>query len=257
MRVWSIFKKEVRLYFVSPIAYVVFAIFALVSGVFFYGYLIDYAFYSMRAAMSPMLAGDLNITEGVMRPLLQHVIAVIMLFVLPLLTMRLFAEEKKVGTIELLLTYPVRDGEVLLGKYLAALALFLGMLVLTLCYPILVGSMARLEWGPLLSGYLGLVLQGAAFLAAGVLISSLTENQVVAAVATFGILLLLWVAPSLVANFVGSELARILAHLSMLEQFEGFAKGVIDTKAVVYYLNFTLLCLFLTLRSLESKRWRG
>jgi ABC-2 type transport system permease protein len=255
MRAWAVFKKEMRLYFVSPIAYVVFAIFTLVAGWFFYNVFAFFTLVSMRAAMSPTMAGDLSVTEGVLRPLFQN-ISVIMLLMMPILTMRLFAEEKKSGTIELLLTYPVRDGEILFGKYLAALAIFLVMLGLTLVYPVLVTWTARLEWGPLATGYLGLILQGAAFIAIGILVSSLTENQVVAAVATFGTLLIFWVI-SWAAESAGATLGRVISHLSLTEHFESFAKGVIDTKDVIYYLNLTILSLFLTLRSLESKRWRG
>jgi ABC-2 type transport system permease protein len=217
-----------------------------------------FAFYtlvSMQAAMNPMMARDLSVTEGVLRPLFQNV-SVIMLLMMPILTMRLFAEEKKSGTIELLLTYPVRDGEVLLGKYLAALAVFVAMLGLTLAYPLLVAWTTSLEWGPLLTGYLGLLLQGAAFIAVGILISSLTENQIVAAVATFGTLLFFWVI-SWASESAGGNLGRVLQHLSITEHFESFAKGVIDSKDVIYYLNLIVLSLFLTLRSLDSKRWRG
>lgn len=255
MRAWAVFKKEMRLYFVSPIAYAIYAIFALISGWFFYNVFAFYALVSMRAAMNPMLGRDLSVAEGVLRPLFSN-ISVIMLLMMPILTMRLFAEEKRSGTIELLLTYPVRDGEVLLGKYLAALAVFVGMLGLTLVYPALVLWTADLEWGPLATGYLGLLLQGAAFIAVGLLISSLTENQVVAAVATFGTLLIFWVI-SWAADAAGPTLGRILAHISLTEHFDSFGKGVIDTKDVIYYLNLTVLSLFLTLRSLESKRWRG
>ncbi len=255
MRAWAVFKKEIRLYFGSPIAYVVFAIFALVAGWFFYNVFAFYTLLSLQAAMNPMAARDLSVGEGVLRPLFQN-ISVIMLLMMPILTMRLFAEEKKSGTLELLLTYPVRDGEVLAGKYGAALAIFLGMLSLTLVYPALTAWTVRLEWGPLVTGYLGLVLQGAAFIAAGILISSLTENQIVAAVATFGTLLFFWVV-GWAADSAGATVGRVLAHLSLTEHFDSFAKGVIDTRDVIYYLNFTLLSLFLTLRSLESKRWRG
>jgi ABC-2 type transport system permease protein len=205
--------------------------------------------------MNPMMARDLSVTEGVLRPLFQN-ISVIMLLMMPILTMRLFAEEKKSGTIELLLTYPVRDGEVLFGKYLAALTVFAGMLALTLVYPLLVAWTARLEWGPLVTGYLGLLLQGAAFIAVGILVSSLTENQIVAAVATFGTLLIFWVI-SWATDAAGPTFGRILTHLSLTEHFESFAKGVIETKDVIYYVNLTILSLFLTMRSLESKRWRG
>ncbi len=255
MRALAVFKKEMRLYFSSPIAYVVLAIFALVAGWFFYNVFAFYALISMQAAMNPMMARDLSVTEGVLRPLFQN-ISVILLFLMPLLTMRLFAEEKKSGTIELLLTYPVRDGEVLMGKYLAALTVFAVMLVLTMVYPALVAWTARLEWGPLVTGYLGLLLEGAVFIGVGILISSLTENQIVAGVATFGVLLFLWVI-AWAADSAGGALGRVLSHLSVTEHFDSFARGVINTKDVIYYLNLTILSLFLTLRSLESKRWRG
>jgi ABC-2 type transport system permease protein len=150
----------------------------------------------------------------------------------------------------------VRDGAVLLGKYGAALALFAVMLALTLLYPGMVTYFARVEPGPVLTGYLGLFLLGAAFIALGTLASSLTENQIVAAVSTFGLLLIFWVL-GWTTDFAGPRLSRVLAHLSALDHFENFSKGVLDTRDVIYYLNFVLLCLFLTLRSVESKRWRG
>jgi ABC-2 type transport system permease protein len=255
MRTLAILRKELRLYFTSPIAYAVLTIFSLVAGWFFYNVFAFYTMVSMQAAMNPMMARDLSVTEGVLRPLFQN-ISVIMLLMMPILTMRLFAEEAKSGTIELLLTYPVRDGEVLLGKYLAALLVFVGMLALTLVYPLLVAWTTRVDGGPLLTGYLGLLLQGAAFIAVGLLISSLTENQIVAAVATFGTLLIFWVI-SWASDSAGGTLGRVLSHLSLTEHFDAFAKGVIDTKDLIYYLNLTILALFLTLRSLDSKRWRG
>jgi ABC-2 type transport system permease protein len=255
MRAWALYKKEMRVYFTSPIAYAVFAVFTIVVGFFFFAVFNYYQLISQQAAMNPMAARDLSVTEGVLRPLFQN-ISVIMLFMLPIVTMRLFAEEKRSGSIELLLTYPIRDGEVLLGKYLAALSVLLGMLALTLAYPAMVASAAQLEWGTLLTGYLGLILQGAAFIAVGVLISSLTENQIVAALATFGTLLMFWVI-SWASDAAPGGIGRILSHLSITEHFETFAKGVIDTKDLIYYLNLTILSLFLTLRSLESKRWRG
>jgi len=255
MKVWPVFKKELRLYFTSPVAYVVCTVFLLISGYFFYSIFAFFTLMSMQSAMNPALARDLSVTEGILRPLFSN-ISVVMLLLMPILTMRLFAEEKKTGTIELLLTYPVRDSEVLLGKYAAAVVLYLVMLLFTALYPGMLAYFARLEWGPLLSGYLGLVLLGWAFLAIGVLASSLTENQIVAAIATFGVLLIFWVI-GWSADFAGPGRGKLLSHLSILEHFDGFAKGVIDTKDVVYYLDFTVLALFLTLRSLESKRWRG
>ena len=255
VRAWAIFKKELRVYFSSPIAYAVLTIFSLISGWFFYNVFGFYVMASMQAAMNPMMARDMSVIEGVLRPLFQNM-SVIMLLMMPILTMRLFSEEKKSGTIELLLTYPVRDGEVLLGKYLAALAVFAAMLTLTLAYPLIMAWVTPLELGPLATGYLGLLLQGAAFIAIGILISSLTENQIVAAVATFGTLLIFWVI-AWASDSAGGTLGRVLSHVSLTEHFDSFSKGVIDTKDLIYYLNLTILALFLTLRSLDSKRWRG
>ncbi len=255
MKVWPIFKKEMRLYFTSPVAYVVLFIFLLISGYFFSSLFAFFSLISFQSAMNPALARDLSVTEGVIRPLFSNV-SVILLFLMPMLTMRLLAEEKKSGTIELLLTYPIRDGEVLIGKYAAALTLYAIMLGLTALFPGMVAAFARLELGPLLTGYLGLFLLGAAFLAVGVLTSSLTENQIVAAFANFGVLLVFWMI-GWSADLAGPAWGKLLSHLSILEHFDNFAKGVIDTKDVIYYLNFTVLCLFLTLRTLESKRWRG
>jgi ABC-2 type transport system permease protein len=255
VKVWPIFKKELLLYFTSPVAYVVFTIFLLIVGYFFYSIFAFFSMASMQAAMNPAFARDLNVTDGVMRPLFSN-ISVILLLLMPIVTMRLFAEERKSGTIELLLTYPVRDGAVLIGKYLAAFALYGAMLAATLLYPAIVLYFARLEWGPLLTGYLGLVLLGGTFLAVGLLSSSLTENQIVAAISTFGVLLILWVI-NWSADYAGGLTGKILSHLSIIEHFESFSRGVLDSRDVIYYVNFMILALFLTLRSLEARRWNG
>lgn len=255
MKVWPIFKKELLLYFTSPVAYVVFTIFLLIVGYFFYSIFAFFSMASMQAAMNPAFARDLNVTDGVMRPLFSN-ISVILLLLMPIVTMWLFAEERKSGTIELLLTYPVRDGAVLIGKYLAAFALYGVMLAATLLYPAIVLYFARLEWGPLLTGYLGLVLLGGTFLAVGLLSSSLTENQIVAAISTFGVLLILWVI-NWSADYAGGLTGKILSHLSIIEHFESFSRGVLDSRDVIYYVNFMILALFLTLRSLEARRWNG
>jgi ABC-2 type transport system permease protein len=255
MRVWPIFKKELRLYFTSPVAYVVVTIFLLIAGYFFYSIFAFFSLASMQAAMNPAMGRDLNVTDNVMRPLFSN-ISVILLLLMPLVTMRLFAEERRSGTIELLLTYPVRDGAVLVGKYLAALALYGTMLALTLLYPGLLAYFARVEWGPLVTGYLGLLLMGSMFLAVGIFASSLTENQIIASITTFGILLIFWVI-GWSADYAGGTWGKLLTHLSILEHYDSFAKGVLDTKDVLYYLNFTILALFLTLRSLEARRWKG
>ncbi len=255
MGAWAVFKKEMRLYFTSPVAYVVFTFFLLIVGYFFYSIFAFYNLTSMQATMNPAFARDLNITDAIMRPLFSNT-GIILLFFIPMLTMRLFSEEKRSGTIELLLTYPVRDGEVLLGKFAAATVLFLMLLGLTALYPAIVGYFTRVEWGPLFSGYLGLLLLGSSFLAVGILVSSLTENQIVASFATFAILLGFWVI-GWSADLVGGNWRGVFQYLSILEHLDSFGKGLIDTKDVLYYLSVIALSLFLTLRSLESKRWRG
>jgi ABC-2 type transport system permease protein len=255
MRWLPVFKKEMRLFFGSPVAYVVFTFFLLISGWFFSQIFLYYSDISMRSFMQPGMAQSLNITESVMRPLFTNM-SVVLLFFMPMLTMRLFAEEKKSGTMELLLTYPVRDGEVLAGKFLAAGALYVILLGLTLVYPGLVAYFTRVEWGPILTGYLGLVLTGATFLAVGVLISSLTENQIVAGFGTFGVLLGLWII-GWGAEFAGGNLRAVLQYLSITEHMDTFSRGLIDTRDLVYYGSAIALALFLTLRSLDSKRWRG
>ena len=255
MKVWPIFKKEMRLYFTSPVAWVIITMFLFIAGYFFYSIFAFYTLASMQSAMNPQMARELNVTDSVLRPLFSNV-SVILLLLMPLITMRLFAEERRSGTIELLLTYPVRDGAVLVGKYLAALALYAIMLALTLLYPGILIYFARVEWGPLLTGYLGLLLMGATFLAVGIFASSLTENQIVAAITTFGTLLLLWVV-GWSAEYVGGPWGRVLSHLSILEHFDTFARGVLDTKDVIFYLDVTIVALFLTLRSLEARRWKG
>jgi ABC-2 type transport system permease protein len=255
MRWLPVFKKEMRLFFGSPVAYVVFTFFLLISGWFFSQIFLYYSDISMRSFMQPGMAQSLNITESVMRPLFTNM-SVVLLFFMPMLTMRLFAEEKKSGTMELLLTYPVRDGEVLAGKFLAAGALYVILLGLTLVYPGLIAYFTRVEWGPILTGYLGLVLTGATFLAVGVLISSLTENQIEAGFGTFGVLLGLWII-GWGAEFAGGNLRAVLQYLSITEHMDTFSRGLIDTKDLVYYGSAIALALFLTLSSLDSKRWRG
>lgn len=255
MKVWPIFKKEMRLYFTSPIAWVILTIFTLITGYFFYSIFAYYTLASMQSMMNPMMAREMSVTDSVLRPLFSN-ISVILLLLMPLVTMRLFAEERRSGTIELLLTYPVRDGAVLVGKYLAALAMYGVMLALTLVYPAVVLYFARVEWGVLATGYLGLLLMGATFLAVGIFASSLTENQIVASIITFGVLLIFWVI-GWSADYAGGIWGRVLSHISLLEHFDSFAKGVLDTKDILYYVNFTIVALFLTLRSLEARRWKG
>src|SRR5262245_47538308 len=255
MRWLPIFKKELRLFFGSPVAYVVFTFFLLISGWFFSQIFLFYSDISMRSFMQPQFGQNLSVTDNVLRPLLNNM-SVVLLFLMPLLSMRLFAEEKRSGTMELLLTYPVRDGEVLAGKFLAAIVLYAILLALTLLYVGLVVAYGRVEWGPVLTGYVGLLLLGGMLLANGLFLSSLTENQIVAATTTLGVNLLLWVL-GWGAEFAEGTARVVLQFLSVPEHLDTFTRGIFDTKDVVYYASAIAFALFLTLRSLESKRWRG
>ncbi len=180
--------------------------------------------------------------------------AIILLFFTPVLTMKLFAEERKSGTIELLLTSPITDGQVVLGKFFASISLMLIMLGLTLLFPFLTQRFGYLDIGLLLSGYLGVILISAAFLALGLLMSSMCKNQLVAALTSFGILITLWIIGALSAR--GGAIGKFLSYLSLSEHYDDFASGVISLKDVVYYLSFTSVCLFATFKSIESSKWR-
>lgn len=251
---YAILRRELYVYFSSPIAYVVMTIFLVISGYFFYSAFAYFSMISMQATRVPWTE-QINVTDMVLIPMFANM-GVVMLMMMPLLTMRLFAEEKKTGTLELLLSYPLRETELLLGKFAACLVVFFIMLALTLLYPILGWLYAEPEIGPVFTGYLGLFLMGAAFIALGLLVSSLTENQIVAASISFGAILMFWLIGWSDA-FVGPSLGKVLSHLSLLDHFENFAKGMIDTRDVIYYIDFSILFLFMTMRSLESRKWRG
>ncbi len=252
-----IFKRELNSYFNSPIAYVVITMFLLITGYFFYTSLASFSVISFQAQSNPMVAKQyqlLNITETVVRPLFGN-ISIIMLLMTPLLTMRLFSEEKKSGTMELLLTYPVKDMDVVIAKFLACFIVFLTMITLTATYPILLLTLGEPEVMPIVTGYLGLILLGAAFISLGIFTSSLTENQIIAASLSFGFLLLFWMMSYSVA-FVSGAFGQLISYLSINEHIASLAKGVLDSEDIIYYFCFISVFLFLTLRSLESKRWR-
>lgn len=252
--IWIICKKELRSYFVSPIAYILLAIFAVVFGWFFWNVVGIFIYMGiegqMRGEMFP-----LNVNEQVIRPLVSNV-SVIGLFFIPIITMRLFAEEKRTGTIELLVTSPVRDAEVILGKWLAALLLYAGMLVLTALNFFWLFKYGNPDWKPLAVAYLGLLLQAGMLLAIGTFISTLTRNQIVAGALTFGVCLLLWVL-GWVSGYESASWAKVLAYLSVPTHFESFGKGLLSLKDAIFYVSAIFFGLFLTARSLESLRWRS
>ena len=229
--------KELKSYLTSPMAYVVSAVFLAISGFSFVAYLAgtNYADTSLRGFVE---AG-------------QYLVLVFA----ALLTMRLVAEERRSGTWELMLTVPVTETQIVLGKFLGSLALLVGMLFLTLYYPFLLVVFGDPDVGPIVSGYLGLLLLGSAALSVGVFASSLTSSQLVSAVVAGGVLFGLWfLGPA--GAYAPEGVAGLLADISLSSHFPGFARGVIDTQAVVYYLSVTALFLFLAVRSVQADRWR-
>ena len=251
---WIIFCKELRSYFVSSVAYPLATMFALVFGFFFWDFLGYFVIagveMQMRGQMFPM-----NLNEQVIRPLLSNV-SVIGLFFIPMISMRLFAEEKRTGTIELLATSPLRDLEIIAGKWLAAMALYACLLLFTALNFAFLFKYGNPDWKPLAIGYLGLFLQAGALLAIGTFISTLTKNQIVAGAATFGVCLLLWVL-EWAGGYETATWARVLSYMSVVTHFETFARGVIDSKDAIFYLTVIFLGLFFTARSMESLRWRS
>jgi len=252
--VWIIWRKEMRSYFVSPIAYLLLTMFALVFGFFFWNALGIFILMGMEAQMRGQMF-PMNLNEQVIRPLLSNS-AVIGLFFIPMITMRLFAEEKRSGTIELLTTSPIRDIEIILGKWFAALALYACMLLFTALNFAFLFKYGNPDWKPLAIGYLGLLLQAGGLLAIGTFISTLTKNQIVAGAATFGVCLLLWVL-EWVGGYETATWAQVLSYLSVVTHFESFAKGVLDIKDAVFYVSVIFTGLFFTARSMESLRWRS
>jgi len=244
MKLAAILEKELRSYFSSLLAYVVMTVFLVLSAFFFYTNL---AFF--------ITMGGFDLNRGLWQYQF-HDMRLVLLLIAPLLTMRLFAEERRQGTLELLWTYPLRDVSLVGGKYGAALVVLAAMLGLTLAYPVAVALIYPIDFGSVLVGYLGLLLLGASFLACGIFVSSLTDSQLVAGTVTFGMLLFFWVITwnQAAAN---DRLVAALTQLSLFDRFYLFARGAIDSKDLVFFALFITFFLFLTLLSLESRHWRG
>ena len=252
--VWTICRKELGSYFASPVAYILLVMFGLIMGFFFWNMLAIFVVEGMEMQMRGQTF-PMNLNEQVIRPLLSNV-SVVGLFFIPMITMRLFAEEKRTGTIELLATSPVRDLEIILGKWLAAMILYSCLLLFTALNFSFLFKYGNPDWKPLAMGYLGLLLQAGALLALGTFISTLTKNQIIAGAITFGAELLLWVV-GWVGEYETATWARVLSYLSVITHFESFARGMFDSKDAVYYVSFIFLGLFFTARSMESLRWRS
>ncbi len=255
----AIFRKEMHSYFVSPIAYVVLAVFLGLAGYFFYSQLATFIrasiVYTQQAMAYRMSMPAMNVNEWVIRPFFYN-LSIITLFLIPMITMRLVAEEKKSGTIELLLTSPITDFQFTFGKFLAGFALYAVMIGSTVVHFFILFNYGSPDIGPVITGYLGLLLVGASLLALGLLISSFTENQIVAAAVSFGVFLILWII-GWAADFAGPTLGRVLNYLSIISHFEAFSKGVLDSRDIIFYLSFALGGILLTVRSVEARKWRG
>ena len=254
--VLTIAGKEIRSYFASPVAYVLLAVYLALGGYFFFALLTAFnqtlALYSMMR--NPEMLARFNLNQMVVVPLL-HNMSVLLIFIVPALTMRMFPEEKRSGTYELLLTSPVRVGEIVLGKFLGGLVLVLLMVALSGMFGLLLTAYGNPEIPMMLSGYLGLALMATVFLAIGTLISSFTENVVVAYVGSLFALLLLYTIGWL-GETVQGVTGEMVRYASITEHFQELTKGVIDTKDLVYFATLLLVALFVTQRSVESVRWR-
>jgi len=255
--VWAIAYKDLRNYFVSPIAYVVLAGFLLLCGYFFWVYIGQFSYIvSMYAQLQqPQMLEQMNLNDMVMAPLLQNMV-VIFLMMMPLVTMRLVAEERAQGTDELLLTSPIDTLEIVLGKFLGAAIFFTTMLGGTLVYPALLFYLGGApELAAILTGYLGIWLVGLSFVAIGLFASTLTDNQIVAAVTSF-VILLLFFAVGWPANTVGETAGAVLTYLSLTEHLQPLVGGLLVSTDIIYFLSVIAFALFLSQRSLESLRWR-
>jgi ABC-2 type transport system permease protein len=246
--------KELRSYFVSPVVYVVGAVFLLIVGLLAYIYIV---FTGAQAIQLMQVQGQaqINLNDLVFRNLFSS-IRFVLLLVLPILTMRLFAEEKKLRTFEFLMTSPIGLNEIVAGKFMSVFLLFVGLLGLTGLIPLTLALFSDFDWYPILTGYLGLVLLGALFLSVGLLASALTENQIVAAFASFGLLLFLWLLAGIGTVLGDTPAGQIISYLSFMDHYDHLVRGLIDTRDLVYFVSASILMLFLTHRIVDSTRWK-
>jgi ABC-2 type transport system permease protein len=236
MKILAIMKKELQSFFFSPIAYIVFASFLLIVGYLFWIVLVT----SKMATLEPLLYNA----------------SFVLLLVSPVLTMRLVSEERKAKTMELLLTSPVTPFQIIAGKFLACFVLYLSLIVLTFQYPMLLGQYStEFDMGPVYSGYIGLILLSCAFISVGLFASTITENQIVAAMVSFGALLLFWIF-GWAKNVFENSFGQMLGNLSIFDRYSEFLRGIVDSGNVIFFLAFTMIWLFIATRVLESERWR-
>lgn len=253
--IWSIVKRDLKGYFLSPIVYAIATVFLILTGFLFYSNVVVYMQLSFSTLQNPYWSHPLNLTVDFLQPLAAN-FAVIFLFFIPVMTMRSFSEEKRSGTLELMTTYPVGNSQIVIGKYLAVFITIGFMLLLTLIYPAFLYIWSSPETSLVISTYAGFLGMVSVFAAAGIFASATTENQIIAALIAFGLNLLLWMAGWISPSPEGL-LHDILNHVSILTHFEPLIKGLISVPAIVYFITMTLFFLFMTGQVLESRKWRG
>ncbi|MEO2043987.1 MAG: ABC transporter permease subunit [Nitrospinaceae bacterium] len=251
---WIIAKRDLGSFFNSPIFYVVTTVFLLLYSFIFFNILNFFSFQSFQAGQLQAMGMNLNLNEMVIEPSF-HNMSVILLLIIPIITMRSFADEKKMKTFRLLLSSPVHLIEIILGKFLACMIVVTLMVLISAYSTGFLFLLGEPELGPVITGYLGILLMAGCYVSVGICASSLTDNQIVAAVLTFGFSLFMWVI-GWGAQAAGPTTGQILQYLSIVEHMERFLRGVVDTSDLVYYLSFILFSLFLCHRVLDSNRWR-
>jgi len=257
--IFAIINKDFKSFFYSPVGYIIIAIFTALSGVFFYLYtsnFVEAAFMdAIRAQQYRMAPQKFNVNLMLIRPYFWN-IALISIFTLPAITMRLYSEEKRAGTVELLYTTPITPLQIIIGKFFAGLLFYIVLLIPTMFFQSILFMYGSPEFMPILSGYIGLILMGGAFIAVGLFISTTTENQIIAAIGGFALSLLLWVI-GWGAHYAGPTLGGVLNYISIINHFEDFAQGVIDSTHVIYYILFSFVGLYFSVKMIESVKWRA
>lgn len=253
--VQAIIAKELRGYFVSPVVYVVGAIFLLIFGFLSYLYVVYAGYQAIQIMQMQGGQAQLNLNDLVFRNLFASM-RFVLLIILPILTMRLFAEERKLRTFEFLMTSPIGINEIVAGKFVSVFLVFLSLLGLTSLVPTVLMLFSDFDWNPIWTGYLGMMLLGALFISVGLLASAITENQIVAAFLSFGMLLLIWLVSGLGALLGDTSLGQIISYVSFMDHYDRLVRGLIDTKDLVYFFSSLVFMLFLTHRVVESTRWK-
>ena len=247
--------KELRSAYFSPIIYVVGAVFLLIFGILSYIFVVNAGTQAIRLMQIQGMAAKINLNDLVFRQTFGYT-AFTLMFVLPILTMRVFAEERKLRTFELLMTSPVGINEIVAGKFAAVFLIYLGMLALTGSVPVVLAMFNSFDWAPVFTGYLGLLLIGALFLSVGLFASAVTENQIIAAFLSFGLLFFVWLLGTMGAILGDTPAGNAISYLSFIEHYDRLVRGLINTKDLVYFACGILFMLFLTHRVVESQRWK-